>query len=510
MKLPIPKKSDAIALKKRKEGNALFGQREWYVAMELYNESLCYAEEKSSLIGLAYANRSACFFNMKLYQECMVDIELAKDAGYPEHLMPKLDQRKNDCTKLIDEGAQATDDFGLKLSFEPDEKFPCMANVLKIQRDIAGEYSVIAKEDIDVGNTIVVEDTIHNYLFTRHALKCNICLKGDTNLVPCKKCTIAMFCSEKCQNSVHQHECGLKLTNDDDSNGAAMNYLRTVLWAIDLFPNIDQLMNFVYKVNNSGPADDPDTLNDDKSKYWTYLKAPFDRNLANFTDSIPAAFFVFKLITNMPSFSTMFNAKKHRRFLSHLIAHHMLATDLISYQTSTEMPSIGMPEEPVDFYGQTGLMSRFFKHCCGPNVLVAPHDGKSTYISVRPIKKGDELTISQFSFFCEEKETRQQMMWEMKQFVCKCARCEGTFPQSRIQQHTIIESDFNQLRMCHAQLTNYNKDQVNEIMEKCVAYLKKFNDIRWSDRIAAVIRIYVDFLCYRFMGSVHRRGLLKR
>lgn len=504
-KKPIPKKSDAIALKKRKEGNKLFGQREWYVAMELYNECLCYAEEGSEHISLAFANRSACFFNMKLYTECMADIESAKNAGYPEHLVPKLDQRKIDCMKLIEEGAQVTDDFGLKLSFDPDETFRCMANVLKIQREPNGDFCVIAKEDIEVGKTVAVEETVHNYLYVRHGLKCNYCLKGDTNLIPCKKCTVAMFCSEKCQDALHKYECGLKLHNENASEGSVMTILRSVLWAVNLFPNFDQLMGFVERVNASGPSDHPNTLSDDRSKYWTFLKA-INTSRADYQDSMLTVFEIFKQLTSVAPYNTMFNAKKQRRFLTHLITHHMQATFRLSYQTQT---SLDAGHEPAEFYSQTGLLSRFLKHCCGPNVLVTPHDGRSTFVSVRPIKKGDEVTVSHFSFFCEEKETRQQLIKEEHGYICKCARCENTFPQSRTQHHPMIESEYNNLKMCHMRMPSFNKEQVHEVLDKCIEYLKKYNDIRWSDRIAAVIRIYVDFLCYRFIGSVHRRDVLK-
>lgn len=89
---PHPKKSDAIALQKRNEGNEKFRARKWLDAIELYGDSLRFAQPESEHISLAYANRAACFLILKMYANCLKDIELATDAGYPKHLMAKLDE----------------------------------------------------------------------------------------------------------------------------------------------------------------------------------------------------------------------------------------------------------------------------------------------------------------------------------------------------------------------------------------------------------------------------------
>lgn len=91
------KKDDTISTRKRNDGNVLFGHKDWKGAMRKYNESLCFAEQGSTNSSLAYANRSACFFHLNRFKECLIDIELAKVAGYPDHLMSKLDSRNMKC-----------------------------------------------------------------------------------------------------------------------------------------------------------------------------------------------------------------------------------------------------------------------------------------------------------------------------------------------------------------------------------------------------------------------------
>lgn len=223
-----PLKNDEESLQKRQQGNRYFGLGQWVEALEFYNESLCLAKKDSENISLAYANRSACFLKMRRYDKCLGDIELAKTTGYPNALMKKLDQRKIDCLKAMESGDSLSRQT--KLSLEADDKFPCMANALKIERGNDGAYNCVAREDIDIGQTVVVEKVFHLYLYELHAQKCAICLKGYTNLFPCDRCSAAMFCSDECRtNLLHSYECGLVHSENSQFNGSIMNDARGVL-----------------------------------------------------------------------------------------------------------------------------------------------------------------------------------------------------------------------------------------------------------------------------------------
>lgn len=113
-------------------GNRVFATSDWQEAMKFYNKSLCFAEINSENISLGYASRSACFFHLKMYKKCLVDIDLAMQANCPVHLLPELDNRRQGCLKLM----KSDDEFGdfvPMLSYGDDENFPGMANVLKVE-----------------------------------------------------------------------------------------------------------------------------------------------------------------------------------------------------------------------------------------------------------------------------------------------------------------------------------------------------------------------------------------
>lgn len=90
-------KSNKIAMEKRKLGINDFHNRNWNDAIDWFNESLCFAEIGTKIVGIAYSNRSACFFNMKMYEKCLIDIELAMNNNCPTHLIPDLEKRKESC-----------------------------------------------------------------------------------------------------------------------------------------------------------------------------------------------------------------------------------------------------------------------------------------------------------------------------------------------------------------------------------------------------------------------------
>lgn len=95
-------KSASKATKYRLKGNDMFAEKKWVNATEFYNKSMCFAEYGSEQMALAYANRSSCFFNMKMYTKCLIDIENAKQNKYPPEKMGKLDERISMCMSTME------------------------------------------------------------------------------------------------------------------------------------------------------------------------------------------------------------------------------------------------------------------------------------------------------------------------------------------------------------------------------------------------------------------------
>ncbi|XP_031617209.1 SET and MYND domain-containing protein DDB_G0273589-like [Contarinia nasturtii] len=477
-KNPLPKKCDSVSVQKRKEGNEYYAKQDWPNAMEKYNESLCFATVGSKNISLAYANRASCFLQMKMYKKCLKDIEFAKEAGYPANLMTKLDQRKANCLQYMNDGVQCNE-FEAKLSFDPNQKFPCMANVLDVEEDINGNTTVVAKEDIMVGQVLVVERSFISVLFNRFGSKCNICLKSLTNLMPCDGCAVAMFCSVECQKSViHKYECGSKWCDHPLVNISLTREIRTTLSAINIFSTAGEMMDFIEQTIQDKSKKLPENLADNKSKYRAYLRQQ------SCVDCIKSSDYqinpIYDAILKIPKINEMFNSKKHRRFLMHLIAQHGLlgchepCCNSINQTGIVEGDEISMKSQINN--AQSGLMATYFKHSTKPNMLSIRGDGISVGVAVRPIKKGEPILNS-----------------------CIPLRMDASLRQTSSAKRQQILSDpvYRYIYANHSYKQTFEDDKIRYILDKCISFLRKYGQFEWCAEVVFVMNIYGELMRVR-------------
>ena len=71
------------------------------------------SEEKEiePLLALALANISAVFLCMKMYRECIADIDIALSQGFPINIVYKLFERKAKCFAHLKQGEKAIENF---------------------------------------------------------------------------------------------------------------------------------------------------------------------------------------------------------------------------------------------------------------------------------------------------------------------------------------------------------------------------------------------------------------
>jgi len=93
-------KSDLEAQKYRNAGNKDFSGKNYFNALVNYNKSITFAETKQ-IASLGYGNRSAVYFELKLYDYCLKNIQLARENEYPEDNLQKLSDREGRCKDLM-------------------------------------------------------------------------------------------------------------------------------------------------------------------------------------------------------------------------------------------------------------------------------------------------------------------------------------------------------------------------------------------------------------------------
>nr|XP_040234267.2 uncharacterized protein LOC120956665 [Anopheles coluzzii] len=209
---PFPKakigKSSSKAAKLREQGNAAYKQSpdDPAKALELYNQSIAMAEEGSADLGLGYANRSAVYFNRKLYRECLQNIELARRHNYPTEMRSKLADREQRVREQLKETG------GSCAAAKPNAptRHCSIKACLEVGEDGEGIRTNRSLED---GAKVLVEKPFVLVLEAELAYqRCDFCgATNEHNLRPCTGCTGVMYCSEECQEQsyqrYHQFEC---------------------------------------------------------------------------------------------------------------------------------------------------------------------------------------------------------------------------------------------------------------------------------------------------------------
>lgn len=495
---PLANKSAGASLARRKEGNVFFGKGEFHKAIEKYNHSLCLAPPNSELVGLAYGNRSSCFVKLKMYNECLVDIELAKSNKFPDRLVHKLDDREVQCKEGIENGECNTIDIGMKLSYDPHETFPCLANVLNVAKDGRGNFKVTAREDIGVGKTIAVWKSFAVYSVMEHHSKCNICLKRNTNLVPCNVCTVAMFCHGSCENNVlHEGgECSLQFSGVPDLDAGMKREVRIILMVMDMFPNADELMDFVqHTIQRQGSADMATSLTASQLRYRDFLNLPFSSTDFKSRTFLTSLYFMYNLALDVCKIETYFNTEKRLRFLMHLLSLHSKITEDNSNWSKRAFEINGQVKS-VCTHGVIGLRDRYFGVSCAPNVMHSELDDQLVHITIRPVKKGEPLETSLSDYLLlESKATRQQAFREQFNSACECSRCHGVSATSAQQRQITSDPDYGAVSSRQNVV-----DNIQATNEKYVNFLNRHGHIAWCDALGKVVDAYLHFLRDKMSG----------
>lgn len=458
----------------RNMGNNLFKDGEWIHAMEFYSKSLCFAELGTINVSFAYANRATCFLNLKRYDECLRDIELAEQAKYPK--MQKLVERKAKCERFL-QTATKKEKCEIKLSFNANEKFSCLADVLDIQRSEKFGRHVIANQDIDVGKTILVEKCFISLGCAPDRVQCYTCTNEERNFIACPGCTDVMFCNENCQlqNDIHGKFCNATINRMPFNTRYVAE---SILLGINEFSNAIDMMNFVDEILANRSEYIPEGINDSRSKYGLFLSLKPSK-LSFVIDEVYKA---FTGLLDIPFIREMFDTKQSQRFLMHLIAEH---GSIIMNNSIGNSVVNGVVSQEL------GVIMSLFNHSCAPNLFNRKVVDKELFITTRPIKKGDQLFISYMKQSLNN-PLRQMTLRSKFDFVCECDKCQ---PHCKSTDRKMMQEDSNFQFLSSILEQQYTNKSVED---KCLGFLRKFGHLPWSEELDLVIKIYNDHLFDKF------------
>ncbi|TSP90493.1 SET and MYND domain-containing protein 4 [Bagarius yarrelli] len=224
------KKSSECAARYREQGNECFKHKDYTSAVLCYTKGVCHAEKNAEDLSLCYANRSAALFHLGLYNKCLEDIQRAFDESYPSRLHCKLMDRRTRCANLAKMQEYKKVSSSKHQTPQTNKNKGSNSNVsptLSVHFTTEVGRHLLVTENKSAGE-IVFEDEAYSFVLipvngekkggkaikciteTRH---CHHCLHENFNSVPCRGCSYAQYCGQRCETEAwkqyHQWECSV-------------------------------------------------------------------------------------------------------------------------------------------------------------------------------------------------------------------------------------------------------------------------------------------------------------
>lgn len=216
--------------------------------LQLLNKAISFAENNSEEARMAYGNRAMCSFRSFRHSLCLNDIAMAELNQSP--LLPSVKQLKEYCLETVENEILPMEGKP-ELSFAADAEIPCFAQGLEVKYSKKYGKHIVTNRKLEIGETVIIEEAfcmVSDY--DQDHMQCANCFERMANLIPCANCTTVMFCSQNCykvgHELFHSMECR-RLPVLALYGTVPLLVMRTIIRAIKLFPNIEELIDVIGK-----------------------------------------------------------------------------------------------------------------------------------------------------------------------------------------------------------------------------------------------------------------------
>ncbi|XP_042886427.1 SET and MYND domain-containing protein 4-like [Penaeus japonicus] len=481
------RKSESLALEAKNKGSKAYLKKKDSEALKAYTECLCLAPANSTIVPLAYANRSAVLYQMAKYEECLQDMERAEKTGYPSAIFHKLLTRRCSCylnmqnkekiqlsleqcrrhvheipiearekfKKSVEDLEQKALCFLDRPKYTPssysDVECPAlfngesntvkyMSNAMEMRVNSELGRHVVAKQKISKGSVVFAERPYATILLPEYIhTHCQTCLSPVSNPIPCFECCDVVFCSELCQSlgqAFHQYECGI--LHILSAVGIAHLAVRIILvtgWKLYCDIRNESVKGRVAGVGDSGVYNGRNLSDGYRAVY--HLLPHFDSCLPE--DQLQyciAAIILATAVLDKTSFlkhnedMQKDSAPLDVPYLASAIMRHI--AQLVSNahavtQITTDSRSTGSMIQQVS---QARIASAIYptaslmNHSCKPNIINSFYKDKLVIRTIEDVENGNHITNCYGPHYCRQsREERQQSLKQQYFFKCRCEPC---------------------------------------------------------------------------------------
>lgn len=409
--------------------------------------------------------------------------------------MDKLNDRAQRCYDKINNQSdiqQIVEPIGknfFELSRTPHPKVPFIADCLELKSDAKFGRYVVTSEMLQPGEIIAIEEPFSKCLLPDQNYKycCNCLSDNCLNLIPCKNCTGAMFCSEKCYTEgwkkFHRFECSIIDKLNEICTKIIRIAVHTFFEALDVYNfGVLDLMNALNEI-----ADNPTTVFDHDVKRGKIKRS---RLLAT----------VDSLVTNEESRNSadLFQRSGIVAIVTHLFLKHTSLSSVLHTQQAKDFFRKFVFKQTqiaaLNYHGIfDGIMCKselslgpqyasgsfpfcsLFNHSCSPNVVRVSHNCKNFVMVNRTIKPGDQLFDNYGFHHCLESHTeRQNYLMNQYMFKCSCEACMSFYPMYK-DLLPATKDFFSYLGNDVEELTQLNLSTAQKRIKDYCRYLEKLD-----------------------------------
>lgn len=490
------RKSDKISEVSRSLGNKYYEKQEFIDAVKMYNKSLCFAVSPQNL-GLAYANRSAVCFELKMYSACRKNIELAISHNYPVNKVEKLIKRAEKCLKMIAEGAETDDDQlmiyaeKLKLSHPPNSKLPYIADCLEVKTNAEYGRHVITNKRLLPGDIICVESPFSKILKPENKfINCYRCL--DSNflcLIPCMYATAVMFCSTECKDAAFSSTYKYKVDIVDELNEYPLSFRSAIETFLQALERCNEDIKKLRKITEENEKNSSATIfqlgdpNDPINAYKAIDALESHENKRDSFDQLNRCASVEKLLyvfTSYTSLSLLLSSVDDRDFFRNFLYKHsrIAANNLFGFGGGARIKE----EYEKDATVGTGSFPfvSLFNHSCYENVCRLHGKNEIVLMVRRVIEPGEQLFVNYGGTACfgvDDKEARQKRTREGYFFECNCLACRNVITTDQMKSKIINQATIKAIEKIKMNLFKRDHDLAEEGFKKTCEIMTKNNGL---------------------------------
>lgn len=469
-------KSNKIAESRRAKGNQFYSNKQFLDALEFYNQSLCFAESGSEHVGLAYANRSAVFYELGLFDQCLNNIKLAKSNKYPEKNLDKLNNREKLCHERIKNDEQKDVPVGaeyLKLTLEPSSKLPFIADCLELKSsETFGRY-ITTKTALKPGDVVCIEEPFSKQLLPNQRYKyCATCLSDNfLDLFSCDSCTSTMFCSEDCaklgNEKFHKYECEVVDRLNTVATKIIRIAVRTFFEALHVCSgDVQELKSLIEENRTSSRTlfdlDNPMDRRNALLAIDALASNESERNIVDLFQRSGVVAIISDLFLEHTTLKNLLSSGEDQNFFNCFIFKQ---TQIAACNYHGIYNGVNKKDD-LELNPQYGSGSFPFcsliNHSCAPNVVRVISDCKNYVVINRPIPAGGQLFDNYGYHHClEDFDQRQSSLLKQYMFECSCEACTKRYPL------------FNDLPLRDGGFDKFISDDVKKLSALDVTHAKK-------------------------------------